>query len=124
MIPDGAHSFAQDWTIFFLNQTPGNTIAPVFSDSHSDVNVANGTGAKGDPELIYVLNLVRTKKDPNAPRCAELISIYASCLTNVGKQRGDCKGDGYLHTAPIHTNLPGQLILSLLLLLSNPSHLT
>lgn len=83
MIPDGAHSFAQDWTIFFLNQTPGNTIAPVFSDAHSDKETINGTTTKGDPELIYVLNLVRTKMDPTVPRCVELAFHRASQLNNI-----------------------------------------
>ena len=69
MIPDGAHSYAQDWTIFFLNQTPANTITPVFSDTQSVAE--NGTKAGSDndePSLLYVLNLVQTKKDPSVPR--------------------------------------------------------
>lgn len=65
MIPDGAHANAEDWTFFFLNQSPANTIAPVFSDAQSvDENSSEST----EQPLLYVLNLVRTKKDPAAPR--------------------------------------------------------
>ncbi|KAF8312109.1 spindle pole body interacting protein [Clavulina sp. PMI_390] len=65
MIPDGAHFNAEDWTYFFLNQSPANTIAPVFSDTHAnDENASEPT----EQPLLYVLNLVKTKKDAAAPR--------------------------------------------------------
>ena len=65
MIPDGAHANEEDWTFFFLNQSPANTIAPVFSDAQSIDGNAN---EPGEQPLLYVLNLVRTKKDVAAPR--------------------------------------------------------
>jgi len=65
MIPDGAHANEEDWTFFFLNQSPANTIAPVFSDAQSIDGNANESG---EQPLLYVLNLVRTKKDAAAPR--------------------------------------------------------
>lgn len=70
MIPDGAHANAEDWTYFFLNQAPANTIAPVFSDAQS-VSSRRSAGSNDDRQqpLLYVINLVKTKKDPAAPRC-------------------------------------------------------
>ena len=63
MLPDGAEKQPEDWTIFFLNQTPFNTIAPVLAlDSEHETN------PEGDSELLYVLNLVRTKLDKTARR--------------------------------------------------------
>lgn len=67
MIPDGAHSNAEDWTYFFLNQAPANTIAPVFSDAQS---TDSGSANSSDQPLLYVINLVKTKKDAAAPRWA------------------------------------------------------
>lgn len=66
MLPDGAEKHLEDWTIFFLNQTPFNTIAPVLAlekpeDGHEDEQ-------EPKPELLYVLNLVRTKQDKSLPR--------------------------------------------------------
>ena len=84
MIPDGAHSTAQDWTIFFLNQSPANTISPVFSDTESIVESDGRPKAtkEGEPQLLYVLNLVRTKKDASVVRCDSLSS--APCpITNL-----------------------------------------
>lgn len=64
MLPDGAEKQLEDWTIFFLNQTPFNTIAPVLAlekpSANEDVD---------KPELLYVLNLVRTKHDKTVRRC-------------------------------------------------------
>lgn len=65
MIPDGAHANEEDWTFFFLNQSPANTIAPVFSDAQS---IDSNPNEPGEQTLLYVLNLVRTKKDAAAPR--------------------------------------------------------
>jgi hypothetical protein len=71
MLPDGAERQPEDWTIFFLNQRPFNTIAPVLalesSDTHS--NEADGESEEKNPELLYVLNLVRTKLDKTVRRC-------------------------------------------------------
>jgi hypothetical protein len=64
MLPDGAEKHSEDWTIFFLNQTPLNTVAPIFPDSPQRASF--GDIQQGD--LLYVLNLVRTKRDQNARR--------------------------------------------------------
>ncbi|KAG1862111.1 docking domain of Afi1 for Arf3 in vesicle trafficking-domain-containing protein [Suillus subalutaceus] len=65
MLPDGAERHLEDWTIFFLNQTPFNTIAP-------------SNGEDGSPELLYVLNLVRTKHDKSVRRGA-VVKAMAIC---------------------------------------------
>lgn len=54
MLPDGAHTRDQDWTIFFLHkdsEVPPDQLEPV-----------------GQAPLIYVLNLVITKHDKEAKR--------------------------------------------------------
>ncbi|KAF9787957.1 spindle pole body interacting protein [Thelephora terrestris] len=81
MLPDGAEKHLEDWTIFFLNQTPFNTIAPVLAlekpeDGHGESTGKGGPESK--PELLYVLNLVRTKQDKSLPRGA-LVKAMAIC---------------------------------------------
>lgn len=63
MLPDGAEKHLEDWTIFFLNQTPFNTIAPVLALEPPD-----SAGKEQKSELLYVLNLVRTKHDKTVRR--------------------------------------------------------
>jgi Docking domain of Afi1 for Arf3 in vesicle trafficking len=63
MLPDGAEKHLEDWTIFFLNQTPFNMIAPVLALESLD-----DAGKENKPELLYVLNLVRTKHDKSVRR--------------------------------------------------------
>ncbi|KAI0078370.1 spindle pole body interacting protein [Panus rudis PR-1116 ss-1] len=86
MLPDGAERQPEDWTIFFLNQTPFNTISPVLaldppvSDSPrigtagEDESEQDGNGQ----ELLYVLNLVRTKLDKTVRRGA-IVKAMAIC---------------------------------------------
>ncbi len=62
MLPDGAEKHLEDWTIFFLNQTPFNKIAPVLALETPD------SAGKGNKSLLYVLNLVRTKHDKTVRR--------------------------------------------------------
>jgi hypothetical protein len=63
MLPDGAEMQSDDWTVFFLNQTPFNQISPVLAlEDGEEENVT---------DLLYVLNLVRTKHDKNSYRCAK-----------------------------------------------------
>lgn len=86
MLPDGAERHLEDWTIFFLNQTPFNTIAPVLAlETESSDNQSNGE--EGRPELLYVLNLVRTKHDKSVRRCVcsfdLLHSIHILCVAEV-----------------------------------------
>ena len=76
MLPDGAEAQLDDWTIFFLNQTPFNTISPVLGldtpeTQPIDLPDEDGEGGK-KRDLLCVLNLVRTKHDKALDRCAEL----------------------------------------------------
>ncbi|KAF9816590.1 hypothetical protein IEO21_03991 [Rhodonia placenta] len=83
MLPDGAEKQPEDWTIFFLNQTPFNTIAPVLAlePSHPDFDIDGIYEldvSTDQPELLYVLNLVRTKLDKTARRGA-VVKAMAIC---------------------------------------------
>ncbi|KAI0319503.1 spindle pole body interacting protein [Amylostereum chailletii] len=75
MLPDGAEKQLEDWTIFFLNQTPFNTIAPVLALETAEDSPSSETG---QPELLYVLNLVRTKHD-KAVRRGAVVKAMAIC---------------------------------------------
>jgi hypothetical protein len=74
MLPDGAETQLDDWTIFFLNQTSFNTISPVLAlDTPEVIPVPlpgdnNGHLTTHRPELLCVLNLVRTKHDKSLNR--------------------------------------------------------
>ncbi|KAG9034597.1 hypothetical protein FRB95_013050 [Tulasnella sp. JGI-2019a] len=72
MIPDGVHEQTEDWTIFYLNQTPGNTIASIFTPGDDDEE------AEDKKDLLYVLNLVRTKHDKSVKRGA-IVKALAIC---------------------------------------------
>jgi hypothetical protein len=63
MLPDGAEKHLEDWTIFFLNQTPFSTIAPVLA-----LETPDSEEKENKSELLYVLNLVRTKHDKTVRR--------------------------------------------------------
>ena len=63
MLPDGAEKHLEDWTIFFLNQNPFNTIEPVLAWETNEFDER-----QSHKELLYVLNLVRTKQDKSLPR--------------------------------------------------------
>ncbi|OBZ67772.1 Protein mesA [Grifola frondosa] len=84
MLPDGAEKQSTDWTIFFLNQTPFNTIAPILALDTPDWNGHGHTGGEKDqgddeePDMLYVLNLVRTKLDKTARRGA-VVKAMAIC---------------------------------------------
>ncbi|KAG7553659.1 hypothetical protein FFLO_02944 [Filobasidium floriforme] len=105
MLPDGAHLRPEDWTIFYLNQTRRNAVAPVLasespssatasaplgSGAGSGVNVNTGAGAgatrgeegKGEElgELLFVLNCVRMKEDKSVRRGA-MVKALAICTT-------------------------------------------
>ncbi|KAG0139168.1 hypothetical protein CROQUDRAFT_666834 [Cronartium quercuum f. sp. fusiforme G11] len=106
MLPDGAHDRTEDWTVFFLNQTPRLTI-----EKDALINKPNefGTQETGldqpgkDPigapptprltpafekddqlpdynenKLLYVISLVRTKKD-NTVRRGAICKAMAVC---------------------------------------------
>lgn len=72
MLPDGAETQLDDWTIFFLNQTPFNTISPILALDTPEVKSVGLPGEEHDasdrPELLCVLNLVRTKHDKSLDR--------------------------------------------------------
>lgn len=78
MLPDGAEKQLEDWTIFFLNQTSFNTIAPVLA--LEDNGSFNGEAAERS-EMLYVLNLVRTKHDKSVRRC--VVKIISQCCTRL-----------------------------------------
>lgn len=79
MLPDGAERQPEDWTIFFLNQTPFNTIAPVLALDTPGVRTSRiEEDEDGNPELLYVLNLVRTKLDKTVRRGA-IVKAMAIC---------------------------------------------
>jgi len=70
MLPDGAEAQLDDWTIFFLNQTPFNTISPVLALDTPEVKAVGlpGDDQTAKPDLLCVLNLVRTKHDKSLNR--------------------------------------------------------
>ncbi|KAF9653529.1 spindle pole body interacting protein [Thelephora ganbajun] len=78
MLPDGAEKHLEDWTIFFLNQTSFNMIAPVLALEDGHGEGGNQDGSESKQELLYVLNLVRTKQDKSLPRGA-LVKAMAIC---------------------------------------------
>ncbi|KAL1680544.1 docking domain of Afi1 for Arf3 in vesicle trafficking-domain-containing protein [Schizophyllum commune] len=74
MLPDGAETQLDDWTVFFLNQTPFNTIQPVLALDDADTSVRSSV--VGDqPDLLCVLNLVRTKHDKTWERGAKVLAL-------------------------------------------------
>ncbi|THH32077.1 hypothetical protein EUX98_g2113 [Antrodiella citrinella] len=78
MLPDGAERQPEDWTIFFLNQTPFNTIAPALSPEIESDETAYERSSETRQELLYVLNLVRTKLDKTVRRGA-IVKAMAIC---------------------------------------------
>ncbi|KAI0760198.1 spindle pole body interacting protein [Fomes fomentarius] len=74
MLPDGAERQPADWTVFFLNQTPFNTIKPVLALDNDDGGDSDEEGSK----MLYVINLVRTKLDKTARRGA-IVKAMAIC---------------------------------------------
>ncbi|KAJ7571850.1 docking domain of Afi1 for Arf3 in vesicle trafficking-domain-containing protein [Mycena floridula] len=74
MLPDGAETQLDDWTIFFLNQTSFNTIEPVLAlDLPGEENEEEQD--TGKPDLLCVLNLVRTKIDKTLDRGAKVLAL-------------------------------------------------
>lgn len=85
MLPDGAHHRAEDWTIFYLGQSPSNAVASVAmheSEVTSDSGTLPGAAARtqvttsvrgkrgvyNGAGLLYVLNCVRMKEDKSMRR--------------------------------------------------------
>ncbi|GAA5868799.1 hypothetical protein JCM1840_005123 [Sporobolomyces johnsonii] len=89
MLPDGAHDRTEDWTVFYLNQVPGLTVDPSLLASTPEGAEASAKG-KGravdaggarDDRLLYVMSLVRTKKDASVRRGA-LVKALAVATRN------------------------------------------
>ncbi|BGP39727.1 hypothetical protein JCM10450v2_003696 [Rhodotorula kratochvilovae] len=94
MLPDGAHDRAEDWTVFYLNQVPGLTVDPApLAQARADLK---GKGRAPDQDaqpddavqvvqddggLLYVMSLVRTKKDATVRRGA-LVKALAVATRN------------------------------------------
>ncbi|MBW0532028.1 hypothetical protein O181_071743, partial [Austropuccinia psidii MF-1] len=110
MLPDGAHDRNEDWTVFFLNQTPRMTLTHhpnlksnlnhSIKSNHSNLKISSNSdqltqnlinptkndldqsilqidqklSSKLNKNLLYVISLVRTKKD-NSVRRKELFII-------------------------------------------------
>ncbi|KAG6920236.1 hypothetical protein DXG01_005005 [Tephrocybe rancida] len=80
MLPDGAEMQQDDWTIFFLNQTPFNTISPVLALETPETKAVPLPGEQDEaprdkPDLLCVLNLVRTKHDKTLDRGAKVLAL-------------------------------------------------
>lgn len=86
MLPDGAHDRNEDWTVFFLNQTPSLTVESNTKSNQTSLSHQDPLGGTIDPtsnlsdqshsassyqipnQLLYVISLVRTKKDTSVRR--------------------------------------------------------
>lgn len=84
MLPDGAHDRTEDWTVFYLNQIEPLTVKPKLLESTPEgldalqARNAKRASREGDSNvtaqyeegggLLYVLSLVRTKKDATVRR--------------------------------------------------------
>ena len=103
MLPDGAHLRPEDWTTFYLGQTPSSAIDPMLaheiqtgSTSARPMSMASSNprasvygiasvnqykpGVAGGG-LLYVLNCVRMKEDKNMRRGA-MVKAMAICTPN------------------------------------------
>ncbi|GAA5824786.1 hypothetical protein JCM10212_004929 [Sporobolomyces blumeae] len=102
MLPDGAHDRPEDWTVFYLNQIPSLTVDPTLLSSTPEGLEAQAkrTSRGGEPTsglegvagsrsggttegrgLLYVMSLVRTKKDATVRRGA-LVKALAVATRN------------------------------------------
>jgi hypothetical protein len=107
MLPDGAEKQLEDWTIFFLNQTPFNAISPVLALEKPEPNGTDPNG-EGGSELLYVLNLVRTKHDKAVRRCVANLHLHLGFLSFDSlryTQRSRSEGNGDLHPASFYSDL-------------------
>lgn len=80
MLPDGAHSRSEDWTIFYLNQTAAVTVTSISPTEGETDSLNSNNGEKDKPgRLLYVLNLVRTKKDEKVRRSVSWWGMGIGC---------------------------------------------
>lgn len=91
MLPDGAETQLDDWTIFFLNQTPFNTISPILALDTPEVKTMHLPGDEGEAyskdthEQLCVLNLVRTKHDKSLDRYVLYLHVLITTHFNTGR---------------------------------------
>lgn len=72
MLPDGAHLRSEDWTTFYLRAPTTASISqtgPVNGESEEDGRLSTSEREKEEGKLLFVINLVRTKKDDTVKRC-------------------------------------------------------
>ncbi|GAA5945753.1 hypothetical protein JCM3775_005839 [Rhodotorula graminis] len=101
MLPDGAHDRPEDWTVFYLNQVPGLIVDPApLAQARADLKgkarafdqdaataTAEDDGAAVTAThddgggLLFVMSLVRTKKDASVRRGA-LVKALAVATRN------------------------------------------
>ncbi|GAA5914657.1 hypothetical protein JCM8208_000402, partial [Rhodotorula glutinis] len=102
MLPDGAHDRPEDWTVFYLNQVPGLIVDPApLAQARADLKgkaraldqdaagAADEDGVAVTPVhhdddgggLLFVMSLVRTKKDASVRRGA-LVKALAVATRN------------------------------------------
>lgn len=101
MLPDQAHSRAQDWTIFFLHKDTASDEADGEDEDELETRRqsraidADGNPRSDDeaddevegPPLIYVLNLVSTKYDNTATRLVPMDNIDKTMLMYVSEMQ-------------------------------------
>ncbi|GAA5982185.1 hypothetical protein JCM10908_004772 [Rhodotorula pacifica] len=90
MLPDGAHDRPEDWTVFYLGQVPALVPDPsLLAKARADIKGKGRAADEGPPEredareapprddkgLLYVMSLVRTKKDASVRRGALVKSL-------------------------------------------------
>lgn len=75
MLPDGAHDRPEDWTVFYLGQVPALVTDPaLLAKARADIkgkgraDQASQEASNDDSGLLYVISLVRTKKDATVRR--------------------------------------------------------
>lgn len=132
MLPDQTHVRSQDWTIFFLHKDAGAEEEEVaekearraerlrrrqdkadavargevqeedLSEDESDSEDEDDD--ESEPPLMYVLNLVNTKKDNTVKRSVLIISFRDNADQ---LQRCCCESYGYLHQTLLFTHIQG-----------------
>lgn len=72
MLPDGVHARTEDWTVFFLPKVPKSVIPSSLDNASTEEPQSQ---VQGREDLVYVLNLVRTKHDNSVRRGALVKAI-------------------------------------------------
>lgn len=134
MLPDQAHNRAQDWTIFFLHKDTSGDEEQSLNVSPQKLPRSNGRArpespngrprdSSGEissdnadveeekdmegPPLIYVLNLVSTKKDDTVARYAFTTACVPFPRPNV-RQKCSVQSNGYMYTSSIFAHIQGE----------------